>query len=68
MHPITFLVPDAQFPGCKVGAPSQVCRVSPLGSLSQAVTLLADVNRLGSQEDVVSNWELAHSLVEDASL
>ena len=32
VHPITFLVPDAQFPGCKVGAPSQVCRVSPLGN------------------------------------
>ena len=29
-------------------------------------TLLADVNHPGSQEDVVSNWEPAHSLVEDA--
>jgi len=29
------------------------------------VTLLADVNCLGSQEDLVSNWEPAHSLVED---
>ena len=28
--------------------------------------LLADVNRPGSQEDLVSNWEPAHSLVEDA--
>ena len=25
-----------------------------------------DVNRLGSQEDLVSNWEPAHSLVQDA--
>ena len=25
-----------------------------------------DVNRPGSQEDLVSNWEPAHSLVEDA--
>ena len=25
-----------------------------------------DVNRPGSQEDVVSNWQPAHSLVEDA--
>ena len=25
-----------------------------------------DVNRPGSQEDLVSNWEAAHSLVEDA--
>ena len=32
------------------------------------MTLLADVNRAGSQEDLVSNWEPAHSLVEDASL
>ena len=29
------------------------------------MTLLADVNRPGSQEDFVSNWEPAHSLVED---
>ena len=43
----------------------QVCRMSPLGSCSQAVTLLADVNHLGSQEDEVSNWEPAPSLVED---
>ena len=31
-HLITSLVPAAQFPGCAVGAPSQVCCVSPLGS------------------------------------
>ena len=30
------------------------------------MTLLTDVNLPGSQEDVVSNWEPAHSLVEDA--
>ena len=30
------------------------------------MTLLADVNHLGSQEDEVSSWEPAHSLVEDA--
>ena len=30
------------------------------------MTLLSDVNRPGSQEDVVSNWEPAHILVEDA--
>ena len=29
-------------------------------------TLLANVNRPGSQEDLVSNWEPAHSLEEDA--
>ena len=32
------------------------------------MTLLADVNHPGSQEDLVSNWEPAHSLVEDAIL
>ena len=30
------------------------------------MTLLADVDRPGSQENVVSNWESANSLVEDA--
>ena len=30
------------------------------------MTLLADANCLGSQGDVVSNWEPTHSLVEDA--
>ena len=30
------------------------------------MTLLAVVNHPGSQEDLVSNWEPAHSLVEDA--
>ena len=40
--------------------------MSPLGSSSLAVTLLADVNHTGSQKDLVSNWEPAHSLVEDA--
>ena len=51
---------------CTVGAPSQVCHVSLLGSLSLAATLPVDVNRTGSQEDLVNNWEPAHSLVEDA--
>ena len=49
-----------------MGAPSQVCHVSLLGSRSLAVTLLVDVNRPGSQEDLVSNWKPARSLVEDA--
>ena len=30
------------------------------------MTLLAGVNHLGSQEDLVSSWEPALSLVEDA--
>ena len=63
---ITSPVPAVQFPGCTARAPSQVCFVSPLGSWSLAATLLVDVNHLGSQEDLVRNWEPAHSLVEDA--
>ena len=31
------------------------------GELTQTATLLADVNCPGSQEDVVSNWDPAHS-------
>ena len=60
-------VPAARFPRCVARALSQVCHVS-LGNRSQAATPLADVNCPGSQEDVVSNWEPAHSLVEDAKL
>ena len=52
------------FPGAP-RAQSQVCCVSPLGSWPQAVALLADVIHPQSQEDVVSNWQPAHSLVED---
>ena len=62
---ITFLVLDAWFPGCAMGVPSQACSMSPLESRFQAVTLLAYVNYSGSQEDMVSSWESAHSLVED---
>ena len=54
--------------GLPVGALSQACPVSPLGSLSLAVTLLADVSHPGLQEDLVGNWEPVYSLVEDASL
>ena len=35
--------------------------VAPLGSWSQAVTLLADVNCPGSQKNEVSNWDTAYS-------
>ena len=63
---IISLVPAAWFSRCAVRAPSQVCHLSPLGSWFQAVTLLVDVNHSRSQEDVVSIWEPAHSLVEDA--
>ena len=57
--------PAAWFPERAMRALSQVCRASPLGSWSQAATLLADVNRPGSQEDMVGNWEPARCLVED---
>ena len=63
---ITSLVPATQFPRYAERAPSQVCCVSPLESRSLAVTLLADVNHPGSQEDLVNNWEPAHSLMENA--
>ena len=59
-------VPAPGFPECTARAPSQMCCVSPLGSWSLAATLLVDVNHPGSQEDLVSNWGPAHSLVEDA--
>ena len=66
MHLITSLDPAAQFPWCTAGVMFQVCCVSPLGSYSLTAALLLDVNHPGSQEDLVSNWEPAHSLVEDA--
>ena len=59
-------VPATCFPGCTKRAPFQVCCVSSLRSCSWAMTLLAIVNQPGSQEDMDSNWEPAHSLVEDA--
>ena len=62
---ITSPIPAAQLPGRAEGALSQVRHVSPLGSSSLAETLLADVNHPGSQENLVSNWEPAHSLVVD---
>ena len=64
---ITSLVLTPWFTGCTAGGPSQVCRVSPLRSSSLTATFLTDVNHPKSiQEDLVSNWEPAHSLVEDA--
>ena len=63
---MTSLVPAAKFPVGAVGVLSQVCCLSSLGCSSLAATLLVDVNHPGSQEDLVSSWELARSLVEDA--
>jgi len=48
----TSQVQAAQVPKCSKRAQSQVGRASPWGSWSQAVTLLADRNHPGSQEDV----------------
>ena len=47
-------VPAAWFSGCTTGTPSQVCRVSILGSWSLAATLPVDVNCPESQEVLVS--------------
>ena len=55
---ITSPVPAAQFPWCTVGAPSQVCRVSLLGSWSLAATLPVDVNHPGSQGDLLTTRSL----------
>ena len=41
--------------------------MSPLESSSLSATLLVDVNHPGSQDDMVSSWEPAHSLAEDAA-
>ena len=63
---VTSLVPASWFPGCTTRALSHGYRVPPLGSSSLTVALLVDVSRPGSQEDLLSNWEPAHSFVEDA--
>ena len=68
VHLMASPAPAAQFPGWAVGVPSQVHCVSLLGSWSLAATLLVDVNSPGSQEDLVSNWEPAHSLVRECHL
>ena len=63
MHLIIFPIPAAQFPGCTVGAQSQVYHVSPLGSWSlwpsRWMSTIQDPRKTW-----VSNWEPAHSLVE----
>ena len=46
--------PSCSVPQVPRRALSQVCCVSPLGSWSQAATLLADINHPGSQEDVLA--------------
>ena len=51
---ITSPVPAARFSGCTMGAPFQVCCVSPLGSWSLAATFLADVDHPEFQGVLVS--------------
>ena len=65
VHLFTSPVLAARFPGCTAGAPSQGCHVSS-GELISGCGLPGDVNHPVSQEDLVSNWEPARSLVEDA--
>ena len=48
-------VPATRFPWCTRVTPSQVCRMSLLGSWSLAATLPVDVNRPESQELLISN-------------
>ena len=55
VHLIASPVPAAQFSGCTTSMPSQVSRVSLLGSSSLAATLLVDVNCAECQEVLVSN-------------
>ena len=57
-------IPATWFPWCpKSTVPGVLCVSSR--ELISGSTLLADVSHPGSQEDVVSNWQPAHSLVED---
>ena len=62
----TSLVLATQFPGCvkEYNLRHAVCLLWE-ADLSFSVTLLVDVNQPGSQEDMVSNWQPAHSLVKD---
>ena len=53
------LVPASQCPRCALRAQSQMSHVSPPQSRSQAVTVLTEVNRPESQEDVAINGEPA---------
>ena len=52
-------VPAAQFPGCAVEAPSQVCCASPLGSLPLAATLLG----MSIVQDPRKTWLATGSLL-----
>ena len=61
VHLITFLAPAVWFPGCAAGVP---CVSS--GELISGSDLPLRCQPSRTQEDLVSNWEPAHSLVEDA--
>ena len=47
---------------CTMRVQSQMGLASPQGSWSQIVTLSADMNHPGSQEDMGSHWRPSHSL------
>ena len=55
VHLIPSPIPAARFSECTMGAPSQMCRVSLLGSWSLPLALLANVNPPESQVVLVSN-------------
>ena len=67
LHLITSPVPAARFSGCTTSVPSQVCRVSLLGSWS----LVATLRQMSTIQNPKKSWLVtkpACCLVEDASL
>ena len=60
VHLIASPIPATQFSGCTMGAPSQVCLASLLGSWSLASTFPVDVDHPESQEVLVSNESCLH--------
>ena len=52
-------------PKCLVRALSQVGHASPQGIYTQGVTLLADMNLSGSQEDMINDLQPTYFLVGD---
>ena len=67
MHLIASPVAATRFPGCAAGVPCQVCCVSvSSGELISGCDPPGECQLPGSQEDLVSNWDPARSLVEDA--
>lgn len=59
-------LPAAQFPGYTRSTQSSCAVYLLWGADLSGCDLLLDVNSLGLREDIVSNWQLAHSLVGDS--